>query len=36
VWKWAAATLGGMLSLIAGFGSFLPWQEIWAALRAAF
>jgi len=36
VWTWAAATLGGVLSLIAGFGSFLPWQEMWATLRAAF
>ncbi len=35
IWKWAAATIGGMLSLVAGFGSFLPWQEIWSALRAA-
>jgi len=36
VWKWAAATLGGMVSLIAGFGSFLPWQELWAKLCAVF
>ena len=36
MWKWMAATLGGLVSLIAGFGSFLQWQEIWAALRSAF
>lgn len=35
VWKWAAATLGGLISLVVGFGSFLPWQQIWAAIRAA-
>jgi hypothetical protein len=35
-WKWAAATLGGMLSLFCGFGGFLTWAGIWAAVRACF
>jgi hypothetical protein len=35
VWKWAAAALGGVITLVAGFGSFLPWQKMWAALRTA-
>lgn len=35
-WKWAAATLGGMLSLFCGFGGFLTWAGIWEAVRACF
>ena len=36
LWKWAVATLGGMLSVFCGFGGFLTWQGIWDAVRAAF
>jgi hypothetical protein len=36
VWKWAAAMFGGVISLVAGFGSFLPWQAMWTAFRGAF
>ena len=35
-WKWAAATLGGAISLFFGFGGFLTWRGIWEALRACF
>jgi hypothetical protein len=36
LWKWALATLGGMVSLFCGFGGFLTWRGIWEAVRAAF
>ena len=36
VWKWTAATLGGVISLFFGFGGFLTWRGIWEALRACF
>lgn len=36
VWKWAAATLGGAISVFCGFGGFLTWAGIWQALRACF
>ena len=35
-WKWAAATLGGAISLFFGFGGFLTWSGICEALRRAF
>jgi len=35
-WKGFVAVLGGIFSLIAGFGSFIPWEEIWRAVRSAF
>jgi hypothetical protein len=27
VWRWAAATVGGILLLVIAFGSFLPWDR---------
>ena len=36
IWKWAAATLGGLVSLIFGFGGFITWTGIWESLRACF
>jgi hypothetical protein len=35
-WKGFVAILGGIVSLIAGFGSFIPWENIWRAVRSAF
>ena len=35
-WKWAVATLGGLISLFCGFGGFITWRVIWEALRTAF
>jgi hypothetical protein len=36
LWKWAAATLGGMVPLIISFGSFIPWEDVWLAIRSTF
>jgi hypothetical protein len=27
VWRWLAATVGGILLLVIAFGSFLPWDR---------
>ena len=35
-WKGFVAILGGIISLIAGFGSFIPWGAVWMTLRSHF
>jgi len=35
-WKGFVAILGGIVSLIVGFGSFIPWENIWRVVRSAF
>lgn len=35
-WKWIGASIGATVPLIFSFGSFIPWGNVWAALRACF
>ena len=35
-WQWAAAMLGGFISLFFGFGGFLSLRGIWEAFRTVF
>jgi hypothetical protein len=32
--KWVGASIGAMVPLIVSFGSFIPWGNVWAAVRA--
>jgi hypothetical protein len=36
LWRGVAAVAGGMVSLVVAFGSFIPWDSVWRALRSAF
>jgi hypothetical protein len=36
LWIGAAAFIGGILPLVIAFGSFIPWESVWRALRSAF
>jgi hypothetical protein len=36
IWKWIGASIGATVPLIFSFGSFLPWTEMWSAVRAYF
>ena len=34
--KWLGASIGATVPLIFSFGSFIPWGNVWAAVRALF
>jgi hypothetical protein len=36
LWIGVVAVLGGAVSLLIAFGSFIPWDSVWRALRSAF
>jgi hypothetical protein len=36
LWKLAAAGIGGTVPLLVGFGSFIPWSNVWRAVYSLF
>jgi hypothetical protein len=36
LWKGVGAIIGGIVPLVIGYGSFIPWERVWHALRSAF
>jgi hypothetical protein len=36
LWKGVAAVIGGIVPMAIAFGSFIPWESVWRALRSAF
>jgi hypothetical protein len=36
LWKVLAAAIVGGLPVIIAFGTFIPWESVWRALRSAF
>lgn len=36
LWRGVAAIIGGILTLVVGFGSFIPWASVWRAFRLTF
>lgn len=35
LWIGAGAVIGGIVPLVIGFGSFIPWTNLWHAFRSA-
>jgi hypothetical protein len=36
LWKGVAAVIGGIVPMVIAFGSFIPWEGVWRALRSVF
>jgi hypothetical protein len=36
LWKGLAALIVGILPVVIAFGTFIPWESVWRALRSAF
>jgi hypothetical protein len=36
LWKGLAAVIIGILPVVIAFGTFIPWESVWRALRSAF
>jgi hypothetical protein len=36
LWRGVVAVIGGSVSVVVAFGSFIPWDSVWRAIRSAF